>query len=155
MMIKDKKELLNKLNKLTQGKKSTWIKDAEDRANNSGLKYSQKIALQILRVLRSKKITQAQLANELNISAQQVSKWLKGKENFTIDTIAKIDEVLKINLLNVPVQIEQEADADTILIQVTAIQQQEISYRKLGETKEKTLKVGQMNEWDPKRKYSY
>lgn len=41
---------------------------------------------------RKRKLTQSQLANELNVSAQAVSKWEKGLSCPDIETIIKISE---------------------------------------------------------------
>lgn len=41
---------------------------------------------------RKRKLTQLQLANELNVSAQAVSKWEKGLSYPDIETIIKISE---------------------------------------------------------------
>lgn len=80
--------------------KSTWLEETEQRKANKGwLKHSQKIALLVLRTLRSKKISQKDLAERLGVSPQQVNKWLKGSENFTLDTIFKLEEALDIHIL--------------------------------------------------------
>lgn len=82
--------------------KSQWLEEAEQRkANKSWLKHSQKIALLVLRHLRENKISQKELAERLSISPQQVNKWLKGNENFTLDTICKLEEALDIQLLTI------------------------------------------------------
>ncbi|RFC54636.1 helix-turn-helix domain-containing protein [Brumimicrobium aurantiacum] len=105
-MEKNKKEILAKLNTLTKGNKSQWLEDAKYRADNQEwLKKSQAIAFKILRKLRENKTkqvipsNQAQLAQQLDVSAQQVSKWVKGKENFTLETISKLEAVLSIKLI--------------------------------------------------------
>lgn len=36
------------------------------------------------------------------VSKEQVNKWLKGKENFTFETIARIEDALNIELMSVP-----------------------------------------------------
>jgi transcriptional regulator with XRE-family HTH domain len=105
-MEKNRKEIIAKLNTLTKGNKSQWSEDATFRADNQEwLRKSQAIALKILRKLRENKTNQiapsnqVQLANQLGVSAQQVSKWVKGKENFTLETIAKLEAVLSISLM--------------------------------------------------------
>lgn len=35
----------------------------------------------------------------MNVSPQQVNKWVKGKENFTLETLSRIEEALEIDLL--------------------------------------------------------
>lgn len=108
-MMKNKKEIVEQLNALSKGKESKWIKDADWRIENQEwLKKSQAIALKILRTLRTNKAnniapsSQAQLAEKIGVSAQQVNKWVKGKENFTLETICKLEKALKIDLIEVP-----------------------------------------------------
>ncbi len=69
------------------------------RENRVWLQKSQLIALHILLALDSQRLTQKQLAEQLNVSPQQVSKWVKGQENFTIETIAKIENALGLSLV--------------------------------------------------------
>ena len=47
-------------------------------------------------------MTQAELANRLNVSRQHISKIVKGQENLTLETIAKIEEVLGVVLIAIP-----------------------------------------------------
>ncbi|PCJ22828.1 MAG: hypothetical protein COA97_12840 [Flavobacteriales bacterium] len=107
-MKKNREEIIAKLNDLSNGKKSQWLEDATWRKENrTWLKKSQTIALKILRQLRENKqvgtapCTQVELANALGVKPQQVNKWVKGKENFTLDTISKIEKVLHIDLLRI------------------------------------------------------
>lgn len=82
---------------------SSWIDEAEKRnSNKEWLNRSFLIAMKILRTLRGKELKQAWLANELQISPQQVSKIVKGSENLTLETISKIEAVLGITLIEVP-----------------------------------------------------
>lgn len=97
----ERKELLNKLNSIAEPSK-TWLEEAQNRVENrKTLEYSQGIALRILRELRKQNKSQTDLAIALGVSKQQVNRWVKGSENFTIDTIAKIDAVLSLRLLNI------------------------------------------------------
>lgn len=45
---------------------------------------------------RKRKLTQLQLANELNVSAQAVSKWEKGLSAPDIETIIKISKIFDV-----------------------------------------------------------
>lgn len=45
---------------------------------------------------RKRKLTQSQLANELNVTAQAVSKWEKGLSYPDIETIIKISELFGV-----------------------------------------------------------
>lgn len=71
------------------------------KENRAWLKKSQAIALKILQTLKAKKLRQKQLAEMLGVSPQQVNKWVRGNENFTLETISKIEDVLKVDLMNI------------------------------------------------------
>lgn len=71
------------------------------KENRSWLKKSVGVALRVLDVLDKNKISQSELAGKLKVSRQQVSKILKGQENLTLETIAKLESVLGIELMEV------------------------------------------------------
>lgn len=99
--MKNKNKILKKLDNLAQ-EKSNWQAEAEYRyENRSWIKNSQLIALKILRYLRKNEMSQKQLAQKLGVSPQQVNKWVKGGENFRLDTIAKIENILQIRIIEV------------------------------------------------------
>jgi transcriptional regulator with XRE-family HTH domain len=94
--------IVNKLNQIVANKTSKWLDDADYRfENHIWLVKSQAIALKILRTIRAQGLTQKELAEKLNVAPQQVSKWVKGRENFTLETIAKIEQVLNISLIEI------------------------------------------------------
>ena len=81
---------------------SGWLEDAKWRIENEGwLKHSQYIALAILRTLRAKKMSQKELAERIGVSPQQISKIVKGGENLTLETIAKLEAALGEILIEV------------------------------------------------------
>ncbi|MEZ4799163.1 MAG: helix-turn-helix transcriptional regulator [Flavobacteriales bacterium] len=83
-------------------KQSPWTKAAAEwKANLHWIENSQKIALEILEILDQRNMSQKALASELNVSAQQVSKWLTGKENFTLETISNFEKALKVKIIEV------------------------------------------------------
>ena len=99
MMSKNEKAL-KKLQSIVKPDPGTWKKDAQWRhENKTWIRKSQKIAFKILRALRDQKKTQKDLAAIMNVSPQQVNKWVKGKENFTLETLSRLEEALDINLL--------------------------------------------------------
>ena len=67
--------------------------------NRSWLRKSQEIAMLILDSLEVKGWSQKKLALEMKVSPQLVNKWVKGSENFTLDTIPKLEDVLDITIL--------------------------------------------------------
>jgi len=90
---------IDKLNALAS-KDSKWLKEAEERQENKNwLRHSQKIAIKVLRTIRELGMTQKELAAKMGVSAQMVNKMVKGKENFTLQTIAKLEEALEVYLI--------------------------------------------------------
>lgn len=73
-------------------------------AKKAYTKISNKIAIVILTRLDELKWKQKDLAEKMEVSPQQVNKWVKGNENFTLDTLAKLNQVLGIELINVLVK---------------------------------------------------
>jgi len=73
----------------------------EANQHNDSIRKSQLIALRILRAIRKKGWSQKQLSDNMGVSPQVVSKWVKGKENFTLETIEKIEKALAITLIDI------------------------------------------------------
>lgn len=71
------------------------------KENRGWLKKSAGIALLLLDVLDNRKMSQSELAVKLKVSRQQISKILKGQENLTLETIAKLESVLGTELIKV------------------------------------------------------
>ena len=89
--------------KLATGEDKTWVETTKWRSENKKwLQKSAAIALKVLRTLREKGLSQKDLAERLSISAQQVSKILKGNENLTLETITKLENALEIKLIEMP-----------------------------------------------------
>lgn len=59
------------------------------------------IAERISEVLKTKNITQKDFANQLHKRESEISKWLTGRHNFTMQTIAKIETALGCKLINI------------------------------------------------------
>ena len=97
-------EIRNKLKSLSSNRPSGWEEKAEWRqANRAWLGKSAEIALKILRELRAKSVTQKELADKINVSAQYVNKLLKGQENLSLETICKLEVALGITLITINV----------------------------------------------------
>lgn len=85
-------------------KKSKWLDAATEwRENKNWIRHSQKVAILVLDELSKRKISQKSFAEAMGVSPQIVSKWLKGKENFTLETITKIEENLGIVIVEIGV----------------------------------------------------
>lgn len=92
--------LKEKLLKLQSGKDSLWKEKAKYRRDNRDwLKVSAAIAVKILASLKTKGLSQRELAERMGVSPQQVNKIVKGQENLTLETISKIEAVLGINII--------------------------------------------------------
>ena len=95
-------EMLAKLDKIVSKEPSKWLEHAQYREDNAKwLRRSQYVALAILTALDEQGLSQKALADRMGVSAQQINKWCKGGENFTFETIAKLEEALNIELMNV------------------------------------------------------
>ncbi|MFN8366666.1 MAG: helix-turn-helix domain-containing protein [Candidatus Kapaibacterium sp.] len=72
------------------------------RENRDWLRRSVEIALKVLDALEEQKISQKQLAKTLGVSAQYVSKIVKGQGNLSLETISKLERALGIELIQIP-----------------------------------------------------
>ena len=59
------------------------------------------IAERLDNILHEKGITQHELAKRLNKRDSEISKWLTGRHNFTMSTIASIECAIGCNLISV------------------------------------------------------
>ena len=79
---------------------SRWREEAQWRRDNEyWLKYSRNITLQVLRAMDTRAITQAELARRMGCTQQYVSNLLKGSSNMTLETIARLERALEIDIL--------------------------------------------------------
>ena len=79
---------------------SKWREEAQwRRENRDWLRYSQRIAILLLFYMKKERLTQAAMAERLGCTQQYVSKILKGSENLTIETIAKIERATNQKLM--------------------------------------------------------
>lgn len=100
--MKSQKEVVDILAQVVANEPSKWLEEADYRFENKAwLQKTQAIALKILRSLRSQGMSQKDLAEKLNVSPQMVNQWVKGSENFTLETISKIENALGVELMNV------------------------------------------------------
>ncbi|MFV8373035.1 helix-turn-helix domain-containing protein [Flavobacterium sp. LB2P74] len=95
-------EMSNKLEALVSKTPSKWIEESNKRfEDKEGLRYSQQVAVRILRTLREKNLSQKDLADLLKVTPQTVNKWVKGSENIGLFTIGRIDKALGVKLMHV------------------------------------------------------
>ena len=109
--------LKEKLAQIVSNEPSKWLDDVKwRRENRSWLNRSQAVAIKVLSKLRAEGLSQKDLAEKLNVSPQQVNKWVKGNENFTFETIAKLESALNIELMSITV-LESKHDSDVKLVE--------------------------------------
>lgn len=83
----------------TPGNKQ-MLKDVEFlRKNQDWLPYSTAIAIRVLHRMKALGVTQKQLAESLGCTQQYISVLLKGRENLTLETIAKLEKALHFDLI--------------------------------------------------------
>lgn len=83
--------------------KMSWLERTKFRSQNrKWLTYSSKIALRILSSIEDLNINQKELAEQLEVTPQQISKIIKGQENLTLKSIAKLSEILRTELISFP-----------------------------------------------------
>ena len=83
---------------------SKYLQNAKFRIENKKwLSYSSNIALRVLAALeKNEYITNESLAQMIGVSNEYMNKILKGQENLSFETIAKLSEALNIELLTFP-----------------------------------------------------
>ena len=102
-------ETIEKLNALKSYTPSEWREKAQwRRENREWLKKSREIALAVLNAISNNPVmTQKELARQMGVSPQYVSKILKGEENLSLQTITKLESILEIELISVHKQVQQ------------------------------------------------
>lgn len=79
---------------------SHWREDAQWRRDNEfWLQYSRYITIQVLRSMDEQSVTQVELARRMGCTQQYVSNLLKGSSNMTLETIARLENALGIDLV--------------------------------------------------------
>lgn len=79
---------------------SKWREAAEwRRENENWLKYSRVITMKTMQAMDKQSVTQSILAKRMGCSQQYVSNLLKGNSNMTLETIARIETALDIDII--------------------------------------------------------
>lgn len=95
-----KQEILQFLEEQQSETPSKWREEAQwRRENRDWLRYSQRIAILLLFFMKREGLTQEAMAERIGCTQQYVSKLLKGTENLTIETIAKIERTTNQKLM--------------------------------------------------------
>ena len=89
-----------KFKSLVSKEATTTVKRNRERIKNRArLRESQQIALKVLTKLDDIGWTQKRLAEEMGVSPQQITKIVKGRENLTLETQIKLQNILDIPIL--------------------------------------------------------
>lgn len=109
-----------KLKAISTPEGDDWLKIAEEwEQEDAYLNRSAKIAASVLAVLDQRHMTKQDLAKRMGVSAQYVSKIVRGYENLTLETISKLESALGVTLLNtVDYTVEQTS---TIVQPITVV----------------------------------
>jgi plasmid maintenance system antidote protein VapI len=109
-------DIRKKIEEIAVDDTGSWLEKARYRRDNRAwLRKSQRIAVRVLSVLNERGIQQKELAEAMDVSPQQVSKIVKGKQNLTLETISKLEAVLGVKLFEVPVpQLEMNVERKTV-----------------------------------------
>lgn len=106
-----------KFSALVSTKETKTVERAKARlAKRSYTVLSKKIAFKILMHLDELGWSQTDLAKKMDVSRQQVNKWVKGQENFTIGTLTSLGDVLGVNLIQIPERRDIKIDAEVKLL---------------------------------------
>jgi ribosome-binding protein aMBF1 (putative translation factor) len=89
------------------------LQSSGDKIRRARLPKRMKIAAKISTALNELDWNKKALAEELDKYSSQITKWLKGDHNFTVDTLSDIEEILKIKLLAI-----SDIEADRSLARV-------------------------------------
>ena len=83
---------------------SKYLQNAKFRIENKKwLTYSSNITLRIIAAMeQNKEMTQKLLAEKMEVTPQYINKILKGQENLSLATIAKLGEALNVELISFP-----------------------------------------------------
>jgi transcriptional regulator with XRE-family HTH domain len=93
----------NNLSNLSSKTSTSWREKAAFRKQNKWLEYSSQIARRIIAIIRNRQeLNQVKLAEMVGVSAQQISKIVKGQENLTLETIYKLSQALGEELITFP-----------------------------------------------------
>lgn len=93
---------IERLTALSKGQRSRWLENAINRNQNEQWSdRSTKIALNVLEILRQKNMSKQELARRMQVSAQYISKIVKGQENLTLETISKLESALEVDMIEI------------------------------------------------------
>jgi ribosome-binding protein aMBF1 (putative translation factor) len=99
-----REEKIAELNKIAKPVKenSKWIEIAKwNEEHADALEDYMIIAQRILKTLKEKKMTQRELAKQLDVTPQALTRIMKGRQNLSLNKVRKIERVLGITLMTI------------------------------------------------------
>ncbi|WP_291867941.1 helix-turn-helix transcriptional regulator [Maribacter sp.] len=78
-----------------------WLAEYGNPEIDIMVKHNLAIANKVARILKEKGMGKSEFADKMGKSASEVSKWLSGTHNFTIKTIAKLENALGEDLIHI------------------------------------------------------
>lgn len=106
-----------KLDAIAKPRIEESLKRAKERKENrEWMRMSQNIALGIHRHLRLTNTTQKEFADRMGVSPAYVGKLLKGRENLTLETIWKIQELLGVSFFISPFHYQEIYDSSPVCV---------------------------------------
>ncbi|MBQ5958849.1 MAG: helix-turn-helix transcriptional regulator [Bacteroidales bacterium] len=97
-----REEAIARLSRYQTNEPSKWREEEEKRRRakeNGWLQYSRRIAIKIAMAMKQQNISRQELADRMGCSPQYVSRLLKGEENFSLETICKLENALNVAIL--------------------------------------------------------
>lgn len=91
---------------------SNYLKKMLEEASDSTKVFAEKsldIVEQIHEILQQKGMTQKDLADALDKTESEISKWLSPGHNMTLKTIAKIESILEEPILMTPKRMQEKS----------------------------------------------
>jgi len=127
-----KSKNLENFQKLVSNEDSGWLnKFLHYKANKKWLDNSSKVAVSVIEALREKGMSQKDLAQKMNVSAQQINKIVKGKQNLTFETVGKLEDALAISLMEIT-EHKSVKNIKTTSTQIKVVQKTNIEAMSLG-----------------------
>ena len=83
-------------------KKFNEILEKVPKWRKNYLRMSMDIAQYIEKILKNEDIKQAELAKDLEKHESEISKWLSGNHNFTLKSLAKLEDILDHRIVLIP-----------------------------------------------------
>jgi len=93
---------IDKLKSISFPSNENWLEIAKDLDDNERwIETSTRIAVSVLSLLKEKNMSKKDLAEKMGVKPQYVSRIVKGSENLTLETIARLEEALDTKLVKV------------------------------------------------------